>query len=114
MYKCKDYGTTKVTDIFDGNGKPFRTKYDLKRTFSLTILDTTFKQINRAVAATMKNKISKPNNDSILSNYMNVPKQCLKDIGNIKRSEVYSYCCVTSYSIQVTKISELPLLENFD
>ena len=37
MYKCKNYGTTKVTDISDGNGKHFRTKYDLERTCSLQI-----------------------------------------------------------------------------
>ena len=93
MYNCKiynweDYGITKVTDIFDGNGKIFKTSYELERTFSLTIQNVTFNQTNRAVAATMKNKLSKPNNNSILSNCMNVPKRCLKDIGKIKSSEV--------------------------
>ena len=71
MYKWEGYGITEVTDTFDGYGKTFKTKYELERAFSLTIPDMTFNQINRAVGAKMKTKLSKPNNNSILSNYMN-------------------------------------------
>ena len=95
MGRVKDTPISNRNYIFDGNGKTFETKYELERAFSLTVQDMTFNQINRAVTSTMKNKLSKPNNNSIWSGYMNVPKQCLKDIGKIKSSEVYNYCCVT-------------------
>ena len=45
MYNWEDHDITKVTNIFDGNGKTFKTKYELERTFTLTIQDMTFNQI---------------------------------------------------------------------
>ena len=94
-----DAGILKVSDVWNENTNTFISKSDLEKDHKITISDITYNQIVSALALQTK-KFLKIKNDCFTLKYMNIPNQCISDIGKVKNSHVNAYfsCKTVFYS----------------
>ena len=111
-----DAGILKVSDVWNDTTNTFISKSDLEKDHKITISDIIYNQIVSALAFQLK-KFLKVKNDCFILKYMNIPNQCISDIGKVKSSHVNAYFSAKLYSTPISKnkwIEFYPFLEGFD
>ena len=111
-----DAGILKVSDVWNENTNTFISKSDLEKDHKITISDITYNQIVSALALQIK-KFLKIKNDCFTLKYMNIPNQCISDIGKVKNSHVNAYFSAKLYSTPISQnkwIEFYPFLDGFD
>ena len=94
----------------------FISKSDLEKDHKITISDIIYNQIVSALAFQIK-KFLKVKTDCFILKYMNIPNQCISDIGKVKSSHVNAYFSAKLYSTPISQnnwIEFYPFLEGFD
>ena len=94
----------------------FISKSDLEKDHKITISDIIYNQIVSALAFQLK-KFLKVKNYCFILKYMNIPNQCISDIGKVKSSHVNAYFSAKLYSTPISQnkwIEFYPFVEGFD
>ena len=80
----------------------FISKSDLEKDHKITISDIIYNQVVSALAFQIK-KFLKVKNDCFILKYMNIPNQCISDIGKVKSSHVNAYFSAKLYSTPISQ-----------